>query len=185
MYYLNLNKGIEKMNGQTEKRTISLSRRRYLIGISRFIFFTAIAVMIFFIPIQINGNTEILFGYIYNSLIELFGVAGVWIINALILINALLSLAGKFLSKEGSNLHNFYQKDSKLYVPIYFLGAFYSTLYTLHVSIPQFNGPDAIVGPNTGELMSGIALAVMWVIPLGAIFIPFFVNYGSIDFVGT
>ncbi|WP_017548200.1 YjiH family protein [Salinicoccus carnicancri] len=172
------------MNEQVGKRAVSLSRRRYLIGLSRFIFFTSIAVLIFFIPIQINGSTEILFGYIYNSLIELFGIAGVWIINLLILVNALLSIAGKFIAREGSRLHSFYQGDSILYVPIYFLGALYSTLYTLHVSVPSFNGPEAIVGPDTGELMSGIALAVMWVIPLGAIFIPFFVNYGSIDLVG-
>ncbi len=173
------------MNEQVTKSSTLVSKRRYLIGISRFIFFTSIAVLIFFIPININGSTEILFGYIYNLLIELFGIVGIWIINLLILVNALLSFAGKFISKEGSRLHSFYRKDSKLYVPIYFLGALYSTLYTLQVSIPAFNGPAAIVGPNTGELMSGIALAVMWVIPLGAIFIPFFVNYGSIDFIGT
>ncbi|WP_271401849.1 YjiH family protein [Salinicoccus roseus] len=173
------------MNEQVSKTSLALNKRRYLIGISRFIFFTTIAVLIFFIPFQINGNTEILFGYIYNFLIEFFGIVGIWIISALILGNAVLGFTGKFISKEGSRLHAFYKKDSKMYIPIYFLGALYSTLYTLQVSIPAFNGPAAIVGPGTGELMSGIALAVMWVIPLGAIFIPFFVNYGSIDFVGT
>ncbi|KIH70671.1 YjiH family protein [Salinicoccus roseus] len=173
------------MNEQVSKTSLALNKRRYLIGISRFIFFTTIAVLIFFIPFQINGNTEILFGYIYNFLIEFFGIVGIWIISVLILGNAVLGFTGKFISKEGSRLHNFYKKDSKMYIPIYFLGALYSTLYTLQVSIPAFNGPAAIVGPGTGELMSGIALAVMWVIPLGAIFIPFFVNYGSIDFVGT
>lgn len=172
------------MTKQFNKGSVALSRKRYLVGLSRFIFFTTIAVLIFFIPFQIGGNTEILFGFIYNTLIDVFGIVGVWIINLLILINAALGFTGKFISKEGSKIYNYYEKDSKLYIPIYFLGALYSTLYTLQVSVPGFNGPAAIVGPGTGELMSGIALAVMWVIPLGAIFIPFFVNYGSIDFVG-
>lgn len=172
------------MNEQVSKFDITQNKKRYMIGISRFIFFTSVAVLIFFIPFKIGGETEILFGYIYNFLIEFFGIVGIWITSLLISINALLSFTGKFISKEGSKLHTYYRKDSKIYVPIYFLGAVYSVLYTLQVSIPQFNGPEAIVGPNTGELMSGIALAVMWVIPLGAIFIPFFVNYGAIDFVG-
>lgn len=173
------------MTKHLSKGSVSLSRKRYLLGLSRFIFFTTIAVLIFFIPFQIGDNTEILFGYIYNLLIDVFGIVGIWIINLLILVNALLGFTGKFISKEGSRLYSYYEKDSKMYIPIYFLGALYSTLYTLQVSVPGFTGPAAIVGPNTGELMSGIALAVMWVIPLGAIFIPFFVNYGAIDFVGT
>lgn len=173
------------MNDPFNKAGVALSRKRYLTGVSRFIFFTSIAVLVFFIPFEINGSREILFGFIYNTLIDLFGIIGIWMISIITAGNALLSLVGKFASKEGTKLHSYYAKDSKIYIPIYFLGAAYSILYTLQVSIPAFNGPEAIVGSGTGELMSGIALAVMWVIPLGAIFIPFFVNYGSIDFVGT
>lgn len=164
---------------------IKLSRNDYIKGVIRFIIFTSIASMIFFIPIEIDGTSQILFAYIYNILIDFFGMFGIWIITALIVINAILSIFGKFVFKEDNPIYQYYDRDSKMYIVLYVLGAIFSTLYTLHISLPNYSGPVAIVGPDTGGLMSGIALQVMWVIPLGAVLIPLFVNYGSINFIGT
>ncbi|WP_085993515.1 YjiH family protein [Oceanobacillus senegalensis] len=164
---------------------INLNRKEYSIGLTRALFFTSIALMIFFIPLTIDGKTEILFGFIYNFLIDLFGIVGVWLLSIITTGNALAFVFGRLIAKGDSNIKRFYAEDSFVHLFIYVLASVYSILYTLHASFGLFNGADIIVGSATGEVIIGIALQVKWVIILGAIFIPFLLNYGSIDFVGT
>lgn len=175
---------LNEMPAEIDLDTMTLDRKSFISGLLKFLLFTSIAVLVFFIPIEINGNSEILFGFFYKSFINLFGIAGVWIVTFVVIANAVASCIGKFVAKEGSSLHTYYARDTKIHVVFYVVGAIYSLLYTLHIGT-SFNGPEAIVGANTGGLMSDISLAVFWVIPLGAIFIPLFINFGAIDFVGT
>jgi nucleoside recognition membrane protein YjiH len=159
--------------------------KNFITGLLRCIFYSSIAVMIFFIPFSINGTTEILFGYIYNFFIDVTGLASVWAIAVLTSLNAVASLYGKYLAPENSRAGLYYKDDTIIHILIYLAGAVFAVLYSLHVSFTGFAGPAPVVGEDTGEVMSGIALQVLWIIPLGAVFIPLILRYGGIDFVGT
>ncbi|MDQ0253003.1 nucleoside recognition membrane protein YjiH [Evansella vedderi] len=164
---------------------LKLGNKEYIRGLIRCTFYSFIAIMIFFVPLTINGETEILFGYIYKYLIELFGIAGIWMIAILTLGNACASIYGKFFAHENTKVYQYFKDDTLIHLFIYSLGAFYAILFTLHTTFPGFTGPEMIVGGDTGGVMSSIAVQVFWIIPLGAIFIPLILKYGGIDFVGT
>lgn len=166
--------------------TIKVTKGQYQKGLLKSILFTAIAVLVFFIPVQINGESDILFGFIYNYLQNLFGIVGLWIVTLMMIVNAFASIYGKFFSKEGSFYHNYYGHDSIYHPFFYVLGTIYTVFYTLDVSIPGFHGPNWIVGSSTGgTVVPDIVLGVTWIIIVGAFFMPFLLNYGGIDFVGS
>ncbi|NYF23701.1 YjiH family protein [Sporosarcina sp. JAI121] len=165
---------------------ITITKKQYGIGITKSIVFTSIAVLVFFIPMNINGKTDILFGYIYNYLQNLFGIVGLWIVTLLMVVNVVASFYGKFVAKNDSFLGKYYGHDSVMHPFFYLLGAFYTVIYTLDFTFTQFTGPDWIVGSGTGgTVIPSIVLGVTWIIIVGAFFMPFLLNYGGIDFVGS
>lgn len=165
---------------------IEINQKQFRTGIIKSICFTLIAIIVFFVPVNINGKTDILFGYIYNYFVNLFGIAGLWIATVLMVGNAIASFYGKFLAKKASYLDQYYGHDSILHPFFYLLGAFYTVVYTLDVSVAGFSGPDWIVGTSTGgTVIPSIVLGVLWIIIVGAFFMPFLLSYGGIDFVGS
>lgn len=164
---------------------IQLSRPNYINGLIKSLIFTAIAALFFFVPINISGSNEILFGFIYNYMIDLFGIFGIWLVSLIIIGNVIAFIYAKTLAKENSKIKNYYKTESTIYLVVYIIGAIYSLMYTLHVTFPSLGISQVFVGEDTGGLMSAISLAVFWVIPLGSILIPFFVSYGAINFIGT
>ncbi|KAB7704075.1 YjiH family protein [Bacillus aerolatus] len=165
---------------------ITLTKEQYKIGLLKSIFFTAIAVLVFFVPLSINGKNDILFGYIYNYFVNLFGNFGLWIVMLLMIGNTLGSFYGKYVAGKDSFFHDYYGHDSVLHPFLYLLGTFYTVIYTLHVNVAQFTGPEWIVGSGTGgTVIPSIVLGVLWIIIVGAFFMPFLLNYGGIDFVGS
>ncbi|CAH2213820.1 YjiH family protein [Tepidibacter aestuarii] len=174
------------VNEPNDLDSLRLDKRSYKIGLLKSIFFTAIAVIVFFVPFNIGGKSDVLFGFIYNYFIKLFGSFGLWAITGVIVINAFASFYGKFVAKEGSRLHEYFEHDSVFHPFFYLLGAAYTVIYTLHVSFDQFVGPEWIVGGATGgTVIPAIVIGVAWIIPVGAFFMPFLLSYGGIDFVGS
>ena len=165
--------------------SIHLDRQQFITGLIKSFVFTAIAVLFFFIPININGENEILFGFLYNYLIDLFGLLGIWLVALITVGNVCMFGYAKFFAPEGNVVKNYFKTESLVYLFVYLLGAIYAVLYTLHVTFPSLKIPEVIVGEDTGGLMSAISLAVFWVVPLGSILIPLFISYGAINFVGT
>ncbi|WP_243292951.1 YjiH family protein [Bacillus sp. FJAT-47783] len=165
---------------------ITLNSRQYKIGLLKSIFFTAIAVLVFFVPLTINGKSDILFGYIYQYFVNLLGNVGLWIVTFIMIANTFGSFYGKYTQKRDSFFHNYYGHDSFFHPFLYLLGAIYTVIYTLHVNVASFTGPDWLVGSSTGgTVIPFIVLGVLWIIIVGAFFMPFLLNYGAIDFVGS
>ncbi|MBS4192234.1 YjiH family protein [Bacillus sp. FJAT-49705] len=165
---------------------ITITKSQYKIGLIKSIFFTGIALLVFFVPLTINGKTDILFGYIYNYFVNLVGNLGLWIVTILMIANTIGSFYGKFLAKKGSFFHEYYGHDSIFHPFLYLLGAVYTIIYTLHVNFASVTGPEWIVGSATGgTVIPSIVLGVFWIIIVGAFFMPFLLNYGGIDFVGS
>lgn len=164
--------------------SIKLSESEYKKGAIKSLLFTAIAIFVFFIPITINGETDITFGIIYNGFKNITGLAGLWFIVLIAAFTALLSIYGKYFAKSG-RIYEYFHGDSVFHPILYLLGAVFGVLYALTVST-GFQGPEIIVGDATGgTVIPSIAVAVFWIITVSAFFMPFLINYGFIDLIGA
>lgn len=162
-----------------------LSDSDYRTGIIKNIFFTAIAVFIFFVPITIGGQTDITFGVIYNSLLRFTGNYGLWFVTFLVCATGLYSVYGKYIAGKDTHAYRYFEGDSKLHPVLYLMGSVFTLLYSL-TATTSFNGPEIIVGKATGgTVIPSIAVAVFWIIIVGSVSMPFLLNYGSIDFIGS
>lgn len=164
--------------------SFELSKSNFKIGTLKSIICTFIAIFVFFVPITINGETDITFGFIYNGLQNFFGVIGLWLITIMVVVTALLSIYGKYITKHGK-IYDYFKGDSVIHPILYMLGATFAVLYTLD-STTSFTGPQFIVGPSTGgTVIPSIAVSVFWIIFVSSFVMPFLTNYGFIDFIGA
>ena len=100
--------------------------------------------------------------------------------------NGLASVYGKYFCKnKDSAVYRYYQEDSVLHPLFYLLGSIFALILMLHYTFPSFEGPAAIVSPDIGETVYSIATDVAWIIPVSAVFMPFLLNYGIVDFIGS
>lgn len=158
------------------------SRQR---GIIKSLFFTAIAILVFFVPVTIGGNTDVVFGVIYNGIMNILGDVGLWIFTIVIIANGILSVYGKFIAKD-SVIGEYYSGDSLVHPFLYLIGGIFILIYSLDATVAGFTGPNWLVSSATGgTVVPAIVLAVAWIIPVGAFFMPFLLDYGAIDFLGT
>lgn len=164
--------------------SFNLSKTNYSAGLIKGLLFTAVAILIFFIPITYNGKTDMVFGIIYNFFINVLGDVGLWGISLLIAATGFLSFYGKFIAKSG-RLRDYFKEDSVFHPFLYLLGGFFTMAYTLHKTTAlQF--PDIIVGDATGgTIIPAIVVAVFWKIVVSGVFMPFLLNYGFIDLIGS
>lgn len=165
--------------------SVTIDKKSMTSGLVKFLVFTTIAILIFFIPMEIEGKSTILFGYIYSKIISILGNSGLWLVAIIIIINGLLSIYGKYFAKEKSSVFKYYESDSIFHPLLYLMGAIFILLYALSETT-GLSLPDIIVGSKTGGVVvPDIVLGVAWIIPVGAFFVPFLLDYGSIDFIGV
>ncbi|WMM24961.1 nucleoside recognition domain-containing protein [Tissierella sp. MB52-C2] len=164
--------------------SFSLSKADHTKGLIKSIFFSLIAVFIFFIPITFNGKTDMVFGIMYGKMMELTGNLGLWIVTLVVLGTGLLSSYGKYIAKSG-RIHDYFEGDSKVHPILYLLGGFYVLAYTLNATM-GVQLPEIIVGSSTGgTIVPAIVVAVFWIIIVSSVTMPFLLNYGIVDFVGS
>lgn len=164
--------------------SFSLSKADHTKGLLKSLFFSFIAILIFFIPVTINGETDMVFGIIYSSLMEWTGIVGLWGVTLIILATGLVSFYGRYIAKSGK-IHDYFDGDSIFHPFMYLLGGFYALAYSLDLTT-SINMPEIIVGSATGgTVVPAIAVAVFWIIVVGALTMPFLLNYGLIDFIGS
>lgn len=170
--------------------SIELNKKDYTSGLIQFLIFTAIAIFVFFIPI----NGVIPFGIIYNKLISIvesiivingIKVGALLICTIILVLTGIFSFIGKFISKKESKIHKYFETDSVIHPFLYLAGGAFILLYFLN-KIGAYAAPEMIVGASTGEMViPGVVIGVAFIIPVGAFFIPFLTDYGCIDFVGV
>lgn len=174
------------LNDITILDSLQLDHNSYKEGLLKSIIFTAIAITVFFVPITINGETDMVFGAIYNFLIDLFGNFGLIFITGITVITALTSIIGKYIAKPGNKFYEYFEGDSVMHPILYSIGAIFTLIYTLDYIISGFNGPEIIVGSATGgTVVPSILVPVFWIIIVSSFFLPFLLNYGVIDFIGS
>ena len=174
------------LNDNSVLDALVLTRNQWKSGIVKAVIFTLIAVIIFFVPVTVKGSTDVTFGIIYKNIKAGLGLAGMWMGGLIIMGNGLASVYGKYFCKNrNSAVYRYYQEDSVLHPLFYMLGSIFALILVLHYTFPSFGGPEAIVSPGIGETVYSIAMDVAWIIPVSAVFMPFLLNYGIVDFIGS
>lgn len=165
---------------------LTLTPSQYRTGAVKSIVFTILAIIIFFVPVTVNGETDIVFGMVYSFIKDALGLAGMWFVLSIVMLNGLFSVWAKYLCKnKQSKLYRYYQEDSILHPLFYMAGAVFAGAYLLKATF-GIMGPEWMVGASTGEsVIPSIVLDVAWIIPVSSCFMPFLLNYGIIDLVGS
>lgn len=167
---------------------ITLDSRQKKAGLFRLILGSAIGILVFFVSVPHNGESEIIFSIIYNAIINLFGNAAYWILVFVIGLNFFCHVYYKYIKKGQceSSFAKVYENDKIIHTLLYGLGLLYAVLYAMHVTISGFYGPEMVVGDSTGgSVFPPIVLGVLGIIIVGAIFMPFLLNYGILEIIGA
>ena len=172
------------LNDLTVIDSFSLSKTDHSKGLIRAAIMATIAIFIFFVPVTFNGKTDMIFGIMYGTLMRLAGNVGLWGVCLLVLGTGILSFYGKYIAKSGK-IYEYFKEDSMVHPIFYLLGGFFAVSYALSATA-GVNLPEIIVGPATGgTVIPSIAVAVFWIIVVGSLTMPFLLNYGLVDFVGS
>ncbi len=164
--------------------SFSLSKTGYSQGLLKGAIFTAIAILIFFVPVTIDGKTDMVFGLFYSFFVNAMGDVGLWFITLLIAATGVLSVYGKYIAKSG-RIHDYFKEDSLFHPLLYLMGGYFALAFTLDKTTPLVF-PEIIVGAATGgTIIPGIAVSVFWIIVVSGVCMPFLLNYGFIDFIGS
>lgn len=164
--------------------SFELSKADYSKGLIKSMFFSLIAVFIFFVPVTFNGKTDMVFGIMYGTMMKITGNLGLWTVTLIVLATGILSCYGKYFAKRGK-IYKYFESDSIIHPVLYLLGGFFVLAYTLNstMAVPM---PEIIVGAATGgTIVPSIAVAVFWIIIVSSVTMPFLLNYGIVDFVGS
>jgi nucleoside recognition membrane protein YjiH len=168
-------------NTAPNRNALSLDKSSYLQGFIKSLLCTLAGVLIFFGSFEVLGyEKNILFGTLVNFMVDLLGTFWYWFVGGIIVINAICWVIGRFFSKEGTLIYEYYKNDGIANGIIYALGAVYA------VMIVTKTGSAAVISPNVGGVVyDAVVLQVSWILPLGGMFIPLLLEYGAIDFVGA
>ncbi|MDO5717376.1 MAG: nucleoside recognition domain-containing protein [Tissierellia bacterium] len=168
-----------------------LDKTDWKINALKFAIISAIAIFVFFVPL---GDGKIMFGILYNGLISLVDklvtingvqVGSLLICTIILCATGILSVYGKFIAKKDSKVYKYFEADSIIHPVLYMIGGFFIFMYFLD-QIGVYHASEVIVGPATaGMVIPGVVIGVAAIIPVGAFFIPFLVDYGLIDFFGV
>lgn len=165
---------------------LDLSSRARKIGTIKAILFSALAIFVFFVQIEIGGSKDVPFGHIYNFFIDILGNVGLWMVTLVVVATGILSVVGKFFAPKDSKLGKYFGEESVIYTVLYLIGGIFTLIYTMHVTIPGFTGPEWLVGSAVaGTVVPSIVVGVAWIIPVSCVFLPFLLNYGLVDMIGS
>lgn len=164
--------------------SVEISKDNYKKGIIKAILFSIIGIAVFFLPINVGGKSDVIFGVIYGGLQDLTGDLGLWLVTLVTLFMGIFSVYGVYFAKKGK-IYEYFKGENKLMPIFYMAGGIFTLLYTLTVTT-SFQGPEIIVGSATGAtVVPGITVGVFWVILVSSVFMPFLLNYGVVDFIGA
>ena len=157
-------------------------------GIFRLIIFSAIGLFVFFGSVPYQGSSTVVFSVVYNFFLNLFGNAIYWILTAIVALNFGMHVYFKYLKKGQSTaaFADAYRNDKIIHTVLYALGLVYLVVYAMHMTIPDFNGPEIIVSDMTGgDVIPPVVKGVLGIILAGAVFMPFLLNYGALEIIGA
>lgn len=167
---------------------IQLTKSEKIKGTILFIVCSIIGVAVFFgsIPSD-DGSSETIFSFLYNGFLDLFGQGVYWILVILIGLNFLVHVYVKYIDhgKHTNLFLDVYTNDTPIHTVLFALGLLYVVVYTLWLNL-GVDAPEMIVGDMTGgNVIPPVCKGVFGIIIMGAIFMPFLLNYGVLEIVGV
>lgn len=172
-------------SAELDKITLTSSERTK--GLIQLIIFSLIGIIVFFCSIPNNGKSEIVFSIIYNGFVNLFGDLIYWILTIIIGGNFCCHIYYKYIKKGQINnaFADVYKSDSFVHTILYALGFIYVLAYAMYVTLGA-NMPEIIVGSSTGgNVIPPIVKGVLGILLVGAVFMPFLLNYGILEIIGV
>ncbi len=144
----------------------------------KFLFASALGVIIFFVPI----NNRLIFEIIYKD-IFLHKILGN-LVQPLITLCPLIMLFGylyaKYIAKKESAITRFFAEDSHFHLLLYFLGSVFALMYYF-----QF-GWEFVYSEKTGGVMIGETLNyTISIVPVAGAVIPLMAGYGLLEAIGA
>ena len=168
---------------------VELNSEQKKTGLLRCIVYSAVAILLFFCPLNIDGKSTIMFAFLYKNLTRFVGRAGVY--YALLLAAGYTSLSiyhlacGKNLS-ESHISRRYCEGEGLIRVLLNVCGVVFLAMYSLHISSIGYEAPHWLMNPEIGPVVIGSIVAdCVWILPLGALFMPLLIDYGMLDFFGT
>ena len=166
---------------------VTLTSAQKTKGLIQCIIFSIIGIFVFFGQVTVNGESDTVFGIIYNGFLDLFGSAIYWVLALIIGANFLCHLYFKYV-KKGSVKNAFaevYANDSIVHTILYGLGTLYIVMYAM-VDSGLMENVEIITGAATGgSVIPPIVKGVLGIILVGAVFMPTLLNYGVLEIVGA
>ena len=167
--------------------TITLNKQQRITGILRLVIFSTIGILVFFGSIPKDGESVIIFSLLYNGLVDFFGNNVYWILVAVVGFNFFSHLYFKYV-KKGKGTSAFadvYNSDKIIHTFLYGLGLLYVVCYAVYINL-GVPVTEVIVGDTTGgNVIPPVVKGVLGIILVGAIFMPFLLNYGILEIVGA
>lgn len=140
------------------------------VKVSKFILYSLIGIFMFFVPITINGKNTIPIDHITN-LIKALPYFGPVYAGIIVTIGGLLPFIRKTWNKDTSSI----------------VFALLKLLGIIFVFMAIFNkGPAFLLDPDVIPFIyKSIVISVITIVPIGAVFLAFLVNYGLMEYVGV
>lgn len=169
---------------------IVLDKDKKMKGLIKFILFSLISILVFFVPITIDGNTDMGFGIIYKFFKNTLGIAGLWLICFIITANGVLCVLSKIFKdvfqKKYKGIYDYYESDSIIHAILYLVGAAFVLLYTADITFKAFSAPGWLMNKDVANsVISSVVIDTTFIIMVGSFFIAFLINSGLVDFVGA
>ena len=157
-------------------------------GILLFILCTVIGIAVFFCSItHADGSSETIFSFLYNGFLDLFGSFVYWILCIIIALNFGVHIYARYIDK-GKTQNIFldaYSNTTPVHTVLFGLGLIYVVVYTAWMNLGM-NAPEFIVSDLTGgNVIPPICKGVFGIILVGAVFMPFLLNYGVLEIIGA
>ena len=169
-----------------DKLTLDSSQKTK--GILFLLVFSAIGLFLFFGNVTVNGSSTNAFGAVYNGFINLFGSAIWWVLLLIIIGNFCCHIYFRYI--KGGKVQNafadVYNHDGWVKTVLYALGVVYAVIWTMYVALGRTDMPQIIVSDATGgNVFPPIVKGVFGIILMGAVCMPFLLNYGLLEIIGA
>lgn len=149
----------------TEKGTASVKEK------FKFIFCSAIGIFMFFVPIMYNGKSSIPLDHIVTILKQLLGAATAYIALAIMVYGGLKPFVKKTWNKRTVDI---------IFSVFKIIGIVTGFMFVLHL------GPEFLYAPDLFPfLFNKLVIPLGLLIPVGAAFLSFLINYGLMEFTGV
>ncbi|MEM7077627.1 MAG: nucleoside recognition domain-containing protein [Pseudomonadota bacterium] len=150
--------------------------------ILRFILPSLVGVLFFLTPIQVDGSTTILIGFLVNTIDDALGRTLDFMVAVLFVTSALLGLVFSLRPHLAQALHPLVDKYFNTTWPwltFRVVGGVFAMLTALAL------GPEWINGADTGQVALEIGGFIFVIMLLANFLLPLLVDYGFLEFIGV